>query len=420
LKKEIGESEERYRMLVENSPAGIITCDTNGNITTVNLAIAKMLGSPSVEATKQVNVFTFPPLVESGITESLKKCLETGEMIKGEFAYTSKWGKDICLRTHFAPIRDFSGKITGLQGIVEDFTEYKEAQDQLRLYYHVIEHIPVAVNISNENGEIEYINPKYTELTGYTPEEVVGINTSRLYEKGSASELYFKELMATIKAGKIWKREFHNVKKNGEHYWENISASPVFDENGRIYHLIAIKEDITERVNETMKARFLAYHDGLTGLANRSFFYDRLMMALADAQRNQRIMAVMYLDLDGFKDINDTYGHNTGDELLKAVADELKKMMQEGDTVARMGGDEFTVIIPEVVDAMDVERTAARILEGLKKPLTKKALLITASIGIALYPEHGTGSEELVRNADRAMYLAKKEGRNKYQVYRKD
>lgn len=417
LAREIGESEARYRVLVENSPAGIITCDLNGNITTVNSVAVKLLGSPSAEATKQVNVFTFGPLIECGIADSLKQSLETGETVISETFYTTKWGKKVYLRMHCAPLHNFSGKTIGVQSIIEDFTDNKKAQDQLQTYYHVIEHSPVAVLISDDKGNVEYINPKYTELTGYTPDDIIGNNASMLYAKDRASEEYYQEILNVVGGGKVWHKEVFNERKNGEGYWENISISPVLDENGLIYHFVVLKEDITKRREESEKAKYLAYHDSLTGLANRSLFYDRLMIAVANAARYQSRLAVMFLDLDGFKKINDTYGHDTGDEVLKAVADQLKTIMRKGDTVARMGGDEFTLIVPEFEDVADVKFVAEKILKSMQQPLTAKQLLVTPSIGIAFYPQHGTNHEALLINADKAMYQAKKRGKNNYRIF---
>lgn len=417
LAREIGESEARYRVLVENSPAGIITCDLDGNITTVNSAAVKLLGSPSAEATKQVNVFTFGPLIQCGIAGSLKQSLETGETVTRETFYTTKWGKKVYLRMHCAPLHSFSGKIIGVQGILEDFTDNKKAQDQLQTYYHVIEHSPVAVLISDDKGNVEYINPKYIELTGYTPNDVIGNNVSMLYAKDRPLDEYYQELLNVVSAGNVWRKEVFNERKNGEGYWENISVSPVLDENGLIYHFVVLKEDITKRREESEKAKYLAYHDSLTGLSNRSLFYDRLMIAVANAARYQSRMAVMFLDLDGFKVINDTYGHDTGDEVLKAVAGQLKTIMRKGDTVARMGGDEFTLIVPEFEDVKDVEFVAEKILKSMQQPLTAKNLLVTPSIGIAFYPQHGTNHETLLINADKAMYQAKKRGKNNYRIF---
>ncbi|MDK2905261.1 MAG: hypothetical protein PWR12_1337 [Eubacteriaceae bacterium] len=216
LSRKMDEREERYQVLVENSPVGILTCDRNGVIVMVNPAVVKLLGSPSEAATKEVNVFTFPPLVESGIANHLKHCVETGEMFRGEAVYTSKWGKVVYLRMHFVPLHDYNGKIAGVQGIVEDFTEYKKAQDQLRTYYHAIEHSPVTVLISDDQGIIEYINPQYTKVTGYTPADLIGKNVESIYAGNNINKVY-QELRNTVTAGKVWQKEHRNVKKTASH-----------------------------------------------------------------------------------------------------------------------------------------------------------------------------------------------------------
>lgn len=210
----------------------------------------------------------------------------------------------------------------------------------------------MAVLISDNQGLIEYINPQYCKITGYTPADLIGKNIGMLYQDENMANVY-ENLKDTLDAGKVWQKEQRNVKKNGQPYWENISISPVFDEKGEIYHYVSVKEDITQRRQESEKAKYKAYHDTLTGLANRELFTDRLMITVANAARYQMHMAVMYLDLDGFKEINDTYGHDVGDLLLKAVAVKLKSIMRKGDTVARMGGDEFTLIIPEFENVSD-------------------------------------------------------------------
>jgi diguanylate cyclase (GGDEF)-like protein len=188
------------------------------------------------------------------------------------------------------------------------------------------------------------------------------------------------------------------------------------DEDSKISHYVGIKEDITERRQESEKTSYMAYHDGLTRLPNRELFHDRVILAAASADRFNTRMALMYLDLDGFKDINDEYGHDVGDDLLKAVAEKLSHLIRKGDTVARLGGDEFTLLIPEFKERNDIEIVAKKILTALQEPMTARKLTITVSIGISFYPEHGKVFEVLLKNADKAMYQAKKLGKNNYQI----
>lgn len=410
-------SKENYRLLVENSPAGIITCDIDGNITNANNAVLEMLGSSCLEEAHKINVITYEPLVHCGLSADIKKCLKTGETIINESLYNSNLGKEVYLRSHLTPLYGASGEIIGVQGIITDLTERKNYEDELRKLNLAVEQSPVTVLITDYEGKIEYVNSKFTELTGYTYEEVIGQNP-RILKSGEKPIEEYKELWDTIKSGREWRGEFHNKKKNGELFWESASISPVFSQSGKITHFVDIKEDITKRKQKEEEMNYMAFHDVLTGLPNRILFQDRLVIALSNAKRYNKVMAVMFIDLDGFKFINDTFGHDAGDKLLQEVAKKLKGIVHQDDTVARMGGDEFTLIFPQVDEAKDIEVIAYRILEEFKKPLTDMELKITASIGIAFYPEHGTKIGELLKNADAAMYKAKELGKNNYKIFK--
>ncbi|MFQ5957238.1 MAG: diguanylate cyclase domain-containing protein [Candidatus Brocadiales bacterium] len=282
----------------------------------------------------------------------------------------------------------------------------------------VVENSPSSVMITNSKGNVEYVNPKFTQLTGYPREEVLGKNLRILKFSKTPPEEY-KRLWEIITSGGEWHGEVDNKKKNGEHYWESISISSVKNLAGAITHFIVIQEDITERKRAEEIIQQMAYYDTLTALANRALFNDRLTMELARAHRNKHMLAVLFLDLDGFKDINDTLGHTGGDELLKVIAERLKNGVREEDTVARMGGDEFTLILPKIVHVEDATRVAQKILDTIKQPLKLNGheFSITTSIGIALYPKDGEDRETLLKSADIAMYRAKGKGRNNHQFY---
>jgi diguanylate cyclase (GGDEF)-like protein/PAS domain S-box-containing protein len=409
-------SKENYRLLVENSPAGIITCDIDGNITNANNAVLKMLGESCLGEPNNINVITYKALVDCGFSTDIKKCLKTGETIINECSYNSNLGKEVYLRSHLTPMHGASGKIIGVQGIITDLTERKNYEDELRKLNLALEQSPVTVIITDYEGKIEYVNSKFTKTTGYTYEEVLGQNP-RILKSGEKSIEEYKELWDTIKSGREWRGEFHNKKKNGELFWESASISPVFSKAGKITHFVDIKEDITKRKQKEQEMNYMAFHDVLTGLPNRILFQDRLVIAIANSKRYNKVMAVMFLDLDGFKFINDTFGHDAGDKLLQEVAKTLKEIVCHEDTVARIGGDEFTFIFPKVDEVEAIEVIADRILDELKKPLTELELKVTASIGIAFYPEHGTKIGELLKNADAAMYKAKELGKNNYKIF---
>ena len=286
----------------------------------------------------------------------------------------------------------------------------------LHILIKAIEQSPVSVIITNTKGIIEYVNPKFTQLMGYTAEEAVG-KTPRIIKGGFLSREFYRDMWATILAGKEWHGVFHNRTKDGALVWEVASISPIRDADGTVTHFVGVKEDITEIRRLQEQLEHMAQHDQLTGLPNRFLLNDRLQQALLLAKRRRSRFAVLYLDLDGFKLVNDTYGHEAGDAVLVEVAKRLLACTRESDTVARLGGDEFTVLMTEIQEEGNVERVASLIVKTLSEPipLADKACEIGVSIGIALYPEDGETPDALLSRSDAALYRVKGQGRNGFQ-----
>ncbi|NIS59663.1 MAG: diguanylate cyclase [Proteobacteria bacterium] len=322
--------------------------------------------------------------------------------------YGEGWDKD---RGHSA--ESVNELIALTEGPQEEIIQREKTDEKIRKLALAVEQSPTPVVITDSNGNIEYVNPKFAQLTGYASTEAIGQNP-RILKSGKQPPELYEELWQMISNGKEWRGEFLNKKKNGDLYWEDASISAIKNEEGVITHFVGVKEDITERKKEEETMRQLAYHDPLTGLPNRLLFKDRLTIALAQANRNRHKLAVMLLDLDHFKDINDTLGHKVGDKLLKAVGKRLIGLLRKNDTVARMGGDEFLLLLPEVKKLEDASTIAQRVMGTLRKPCVVNGhkLRITASIGVALYPDDGQDDDSLMNHADNAMYWAKKEGRN--------
>ena len=441
-------------------------------------------------------------------------------------------------RDHFEEL--VKGHTAEVQG---EIAERRKTEKELRILSRAVKQSPATVVITDSEGTIEYVNPKFVQLTGYTFKEAIGQNP-RILKSGKQSPEFYQELWETITHGKEWRGGFYNKKKNGDFYWEFASISPIKNEEGIITHFVGVKEDITERKqaeenlreseekyralfneardgiviidNETgnivecnsefenqtgrkleqlrkmkiweirvpekielAKKKFLevkekgeggsrelefqkpdgkvipieflsrvvkirgreylqsivrditqrkraeetirelAYHDSLTGLPNRMLFNDRLTLELAHAHRNRQKFGVMMLDLDYFKDINDTLGHGMGDQLLQAVGRRLTGLLRKNDTVARMGGDEFLLLLPEIAGMEAAVKIAQKILKVVRKPfvIDGHKLQITTSIGIATYPRDGKDGDTLMTYADNAMYRAKKEGRDNYNSY---
>ena len=290
--------------------------------------------------------------------------------------------------------------------------EPKDLEETLRLLIKAVEQSPVSVIITDTKGIIQYVNPKFTQLMGYTPAETVG-KTPRLIKGGFLSRDFYRNLWETILAGHEWHGVFHNQTKAGELVWEMASISPIRDDQGAITHFVGIKEDITELRRLQEQVEYMARHDQLTGLPNRFLFQDRLDQALVQGKRRKTCFALLYLDLDDFKVVNDSFGHEAGDTLLSVVGQRLLRCVRESDTVARMGGDEFTVLLPDIEGLASVQRVADLIVEALSQPipvLPGQNTRIGVSIGIALYPQDGQDASLLLARADKALYQAKRQG----------
>ncbi len=294
----------------------------------------------------------------------------------------------------------------------------RQREEHLRKLSQAVEQSPVSILITNRDGIIEYVNPKFVAITGYAQAEVIGQNPNIL-KSGYIAEETYHTLWQTIVEGKEWQGEFHNRKKNGEFFWESVLISPIKDNSGNITHFLGIKEDITVRKQYEEKLLHQANFDHLTDLPNRILAFDRLVQALASARRQRQLVAVLFLDLDQFKRVNDTLGHGVGDELLIEVGKRLQACIGEGDTLARLGGDEFLVILSCLMHLPQAEVIAQKLIMTLSAPflLENREIFISASIGITVFPNDADDPHTLLRNADAAMYKAKESGCNNYQFF---
>ena len=294
----------------------------------------------------------------------------------------------------------------------------RTSETSLRLAYKVIEASHDAVMITDAKGIIQSVNPSFCKLTGYSADEALG-QTPSLLSSGQHDHLFYQQMWQGLQQQGYWQGEIWNKRKNGEIYPEWLSISAVRNDQGAINQYAAIFSDITERKKREQKIHELAYFDELTGLANRRLFQDRLEQALANAKRHHHQLAVLFLDLDLFKRINDTLGHQAGDEALRQVAKRLQKASRAGESVARLGGDEFTMLVPECEAKEEIVKLAQRIVAQFELPfqIQQNELALTTSVGISIYPQHGHTASELLKCADAAMYQAKESGRNNYSIY---
>ncbi|MFQ5589300.1 MAG: diguanylate cyclase domain-containing protein, partial [Nitrospiria bacterium] len=278
--------------------------------------------------------------------------------------------------------------------------ERKQAETKIRTLSQTVEQSPVSVIITDTDGNIEYVNSTFEKVSGYTAEEVIGRNP-RLLKSGGTPKNRYQALWRAITRGKSWEGELLNRKKNGEAFWESVHIAPVLDESGVIQHYLAVKEDITLRKKQEERLLHQAHFDSLTDLPNRFLSLDRLSQLLKEAERVDCQVAVMFVDLDDFKKVNDTLGHEAGDTLLLEAAERLRTVVRNGDTVGRLGGDEFIVLLGGLSDAADTRPVATGILERFKRPfnINGRKIRLSATVGIAVYPEDGGTPSEMLRCA---------------------
>jgi diguanylate cyclase (GGDEF)-like protein/PAS domain S-box-containing protein len=305
--------------------------------------------------------------------------------------------------------------------MVEHVTERVETEARMRLWSHVLEQSAEGIFICDPQERIVLVNPAFERLTGFSAQEAIGA-TPRLLQSGRQSAAFYAELWTTLNASGAWQGEMWNRRKNGELYVEWLSITAVCQPDGAVAHYVGIFSDITERKASEQRLEHLAQYDALTDLPNRILLADRLGQVIKAAGRTGSKAAVVFVDLDRFKEVNDSLGHDNGDVLLQTVAKRLTNTVRAEDTVARLGGDEFVVVLANLSDADDVATVTQKLMGSLAHPvlLAGHDITVTASLGVAVFPDDAADCQELLRNADAAMYAAKAAGRNACRFYTGD
>ncbi len=416
--------EEQVQLLLESTGEAIYGIDRAGNCTFVNPACVRTLGYERSEELIGRNIHTLlhhdSAQHWSGSEDGCRACgqLHDNDPLQpSDQILRRKDGSEFLAEYRSAPIRR-DGTIIGHVVTFVDTTERRFIEAERLKLASAIEQAADVVMITDRKGVIEYVNPAFEKTTGYTRAETLGKNPD-LLNSGKHDAAFVKRLWDTIGEGHVFHDVFVNRKKNGEIFYEDKTITPLTDQNGEITHFIATGKDITEQMAAQERLRYLTQHDPLTEVPNRSLLMDHLNQALAQARCNDRVVAVLFLDLDRFKLINDTLGHDAGDQVLMAVSQRLRKCVRKTDTVARLGGDEFAIVLSNVAQLHDVSAIARGILEVFSHPIELKdrEVFVTASMGISVYPYNSEDPPTLLQYAHIAACEAKDNGRNNYRFY---
>lgn len=422
-RQQLAAQREEYRRehqaMLDLLPQRLYRTDHEGRVIFLNQPMLEDLGRPLIACLGKTARDFYPPALAIKYHADDQRVLagETLTLVEENIALAT--GEKRFVEVTKIPVRDAVGTIVGIQGIYWDITDRKQAEERLRQMARVFEGTMEGIMITDTSERITMINRAFTTITGYEEDEALG-QTPRLLKSGRHNADFYAAMWASIQATGYWQGDLWNRRKNGEIYPEWLSISTVENERHQITHYVGAFSDISSLKQSQEKLNFLAHHDLLTGLPNRLLFNTHLEHSIERARRSQKSLAVMFFDLDHFKNVNDTLGHAAGDELLCWMAQHLTVLVRAEDTVARMGGDEFAMLIEAVDEPGNAATVACKLLDLFSQPLQlhRHEFFVSASIGISLYPDDGTDADTLIRNADAAMYQAKAQGRNNYQFYK--
>lgn len=413
------ESENQKKLILQALPNLIWLKDADGVYLACNPVFERFFGAEESEIVGKTDYdFLEKSIADSFRQHDLEAMHGDRSMVNEEWITFADNGKKVLLETTKTPLKNWDGKLIGVLGVGHDITERHQAIEAKNLSASVFSYSHEGILITDADNNILDANPACLELTGYTREELIGQNPN-IFSSGGLPRSFYEKMWVDLNENGHWQGEIENRKKNGEVYMERLIIDEVLDEHNELTHYVGVFSDITYLKQQEEALERVAYSDALTKLPNRLLLHDRMQQAFSQSERTSQMVSICYLDLDGFKPINDQYGHEAGDQVLIEVASRLKNSVRTGDTVARLGGDEFVLLIVNLHNIAELEQMLDRLLKSIVKPhqVSGNEMVVSASIGIALYPLDEADPDLLLRHADQAMYTAKNQGKNRYSFF---
>ncbi|MEO6137598.1 MAG: EAL domain-containing protein [Luteimonas sp.] len=420
-------NEERFQLITRATSDAVWDWDLEAGTTWRSDSFFALFGYAREEVAPSLDGWAdlIHPDDRERVTQSVGRGLETASTTtdwEEHFRFRRKDGSYADVVDRGSLLRDAHGKVTRAVGGMLDITQHNRDEVDLRLLRRAVEASGNGIVISDARHPdvpVVYINPAFEEITGYNTSDIQG-NNCRILQGGDCDQVAVAAIRDALAGQREMRVLLRNYRKNGELFWNDFHLAPVASDSGMVTHYVGVINDVSERQRYEEQLAYRATHDELTGLPNRQLLHDRLQQAILNAERYGREVAVVFIDLDDFKLINDSLGHGAGDIALKTIAARLRDLVRDTDTVGRFGGDEFVIVLTEQTDDAGIERVLSRVREALGQPIELGGVshVLTPSIGHCRYPEAGVDAEALLKHADLAMYQAKRQGRNRAVAYR--